>query len=115
MHWGGGSIMVWGGISWTHKTPLIVVDGNLTAQRYVDNILVPVVVPFLQTHNDVNVFQQDNARPHSARLTQRFLGDNNINTLPWPAFSPDLNPIEHLLDQLGRAVYDGRRHITNRQ
>ena len=30
--WGGGSVMVWGGISWRHKTQLIVVDGHLTAR-----------------------------------------------------------------------------------
>ena len=29
--WGGGSVMVWGGISWRDKTQLIIVDGNLTA------------------------------------------------------------------------------------
>ena len=115
MRWGGGSVMVWGGISWRHKTPLVVLDGTLTAQRYVDNVLRPFVLPFVRNHDDVNVVQQDNARPHSARVTQEFLRENNIRILPWPAFSPDLNPIEHFWDQLGRKVYDGRRQISNRQ
>ena len=44
--WGGGSIMLWGGISWRHKTQLMVVDGNLTACRYINEILEPEVVPF---------------------------------------------------------------------
>ena len=81
-----------------------VVNGNLTAHCYVSEILPLVVIPFLARHSDVTLFHHDNARPHSARLTSDFLVDNNdtCNVLPWPAFAPDLSPIEHLWDQLGR-------------
>ena len=102
--WGGGNVMVWGGISFRYRTPLIIIDGTLTSQRYINEVLRPTVVPFLATHRDVTLFQQDNARPHSARATMAFLQQQNIATLPWLAFSPDLSPIEHLWDQLGRAV-----------
>ena len=94
--WGGASVMVWGGILTRRKTELVVVDGNLTAQRYIDLILRPVVIPFMNTHRDITIFQQDNARPHSARTTQSFLRDHNIDILPWPPYSPDQSPIEHL-------------------
>ena len=50
------------------------------------------------------LFQQDNARPHTARYTQDVLHRNNIAVLDWPARSPDLSPIEHLWDYLGRKV-----------
>ena len=46
--YGGGSVMVWGGISHGVKSPLIVVPGNLTAVRYRDEILRPVAVPLVQ-------------------------------------------------------------------
>ena len=77
--------MVWGGISWRYKTPLVVFEGNLTVKRYIDDVLEPVVVPFLQNHADVTLYQQYNARPHSARLTSGFLVQNNVQVLPWPS------------------------------
>ncbi|GFX75450.1 transposable element Tcb2 transposase [Trichonephila clavipes] len=44
------------------------------------------------------IFQQTNARPHTARVAQDFL--RHFQTLPWPDCSPDLSPAEHVWDQL---------------
>ena len=98
---GGGSVMVWGGICGQQQTDLIVTDGNLTAHRYINQGLRPVLLPFLQ-HQPKLLFQQDNARPRTAREVQQFFAANNVNVLPWPARSPDLSPIEHLWDHLGQ-------------
>ena len=73
------------------------IDGTLTAQRYVDNILQPVIPPFLQQNDDVTTFQQDNA-PHSARISMVYLNNVNVNVMPWLVYSPDLSLIEHLCD-----------------
>ena len=104
---GGGSVMVWGGISHGLKSPLIEITGNLTGVRYRDEILRPVAVPFVQHHH--LIFQQDNARPHAARVCQDFLANHNINPLDWPPYSPDLSPMEHLWGEMDRRVR-GRRN-----
>ena len=95
--------MVWGGIIGRRKTNLIVVQGNLNAQGYINQILQHEAVPFLQRHGPA-ILMHDNARPHVARICRQFLNKNNVNVLPWPAVSSDMNPIEHIWDYLGRKV-----------
>ncbi|GFS62720.1 DDE_3 domain-containing protein [Trichonephila clavipes] len=75
--------------------------GTLTGQRYVDDILRPHVGPFLNGLPGT-IFQQDTARPHTARVAQDFL--RHFQTLPWPAHSPDLSPVEPVWDQLKRQM-----------
>ncbi|GFT85852.1 transposable element Tcb1 transposase [Trichonephila clavipes] len=58
-------VMVWGGIAYDSQSTLIVMRGTLMGQRYVDDILRPHVGPFLNGLPGA-IFQQDNARPHTA-------------------------------------------------
>ncbi|GBM20421.1 hypothetical protein AVEN_222120-1 [Araneus ventricosus] len=67
-----------------------------------DEILTPVVLPMLLSHPGA-IYQQDNAQPHTARLTQQCL--QGYDVLPWPARSSDLSPIEHVWDVLGRQLW----------
>ncbi|GFV77263.1 DDE_3 domain-containing protein [Trichonephila clavipes] len=91
--------MVWGAIAYDSQSTLILMRGTLTGQRYVDDILRPHVGHFLNVLAGA-IFQQDNARPHTARVAQNFL--RHFQTLPWPARFPDLSPVEHVWDELKR-------------
>ncbi|GFW56542.1 HTH_Tnp_Tc3_2 domain-containing protein [Trichonephila clavipes] len=67
-------VTVWGAISWDTRSSLVVLQGTLTARRYVDDILTPIVLPMLSSRPGA-IYQQDNARPHTARLSQQCLQD----------------------------------------
>ena len=64
--------MVWAGINADQKTALHVVRGRLNAIAYRETILQPHALPFMTQHR-LRLFQQDNARPHVARVTLDFL------------------------------------------
>ncbi|GFT55139.1 transposable element Tcb1 transposase [Trichonephila clavipes] len=52
-------IMVWGGIGYHSRTPLVRIARTLKSQRYISEVLEPVVLPYLQGLATA-IFQQDN-------------------------------------------------------
>ena len=94
---------------------LYVLDGNLTGQKYRDNVLALRIVPHFDNLalRDRPLFMDDNARPHRARIVQHFLQKEAVQTIPWPAMSPDMNPIEHVWDFIGRKINQRNRRCQN--
>ena len=63
-----GSVMIWTGMSLNGRSALVVVPGNLNGRRYIDEILPPHVVPYLRQMGQNAIFQDNDARPHHARI-----------------------------------------------
>ena len=111
--WGGGSVMVWAGVSVTERTELHFVQGNMNAHYYRDNVLETIILPYRNRVGDRFLLMDDNARPHRARIITTFLEDHNIQRMEWPAMSPDLNPIENIWAMLGTRVRNRNPAVTN--
>ncbi|GFS55343.1 transposable element Tcb2 transposase [Trichonephila clavipes] len=105
VRFGGGGMLVYGVISIDGRTDLYIIrDGPLTARRYRDEILRPIVDPYAAAIGDDFILMDDNCRPHRANLVEDFLFEEGIVRMELPACSPDMNPIEHVWVALGRRV-----------
>ncbi|GFV13118.1 transposable element Tc1 transposase [Trichonephila clavipes] len=87
-------VMVWGAISYHVRSNFLQVEGNLNSNIYGRQLLQPEVVP--STHASGAIFQQTNARPHIANTFRDFCSAQHMQLLPWPAYSSDMSPIEHV-------------------
>ncbi|GFW14369.1 transposable element Tcb2 transposase [Trichonephila clavipes] len=62
-------VMVWGTIAYNTRSPLILIRGTMASQPYVHDILQPHVLPLFSRLPGA-IFQQDNVRPHTAKVSQ---------------------------------------------
>lgn len=97
-------IMIWGAVSTRDKSKFVVVVGSMTAKRYVDILKTCLIQNKNKSTIKRMVFQQDNASSHTAKLTRAFFSEIGLTVLPWPANSPDLNPVENIWSVLKQNV-----------
>ena len=94
--------MFWGSFAGVERGPCIFWErdkGNLTSEKYALRIL-PLVVDWTRAKSEEIgrqvYFMHDNAAVHRGRPAREYLYANGVESIPWPANSPDLNPIENL-------------------
>ena len=114
-------MMLWGGIWKEGKTPIVVMERDLSARRHgytswsyiqaLEEGLIPV-------YNGSRQFMQDNAAIHTSQASKRWLLEHTIQWIGWPPYSPDLNPIEHvwkLLKDKIRALFPHVRDLKDNE
>ena len=94
-------VMVWLAVCSKGVSPLVIFGNeSVNHERYIQTVL-PVALKYgNQTFGNDWIFQQDNATPHTHKLTQKWCKDNFpafIDKYHLPPNSPDLNPLDYCI------------------
>ncbi|GFX14712.1 transposable element Tc1 transposase [Trichonephila clavipes] len=113
---GGGCIMLRGTFSWASLGPVVVVEQSMNTTGYL-NIIADQLHPYMASvfPAENGMFQQDNAPCHKAKIVLEWFQEHDaeFQLLSWPLNSPNLNPIEHIWDVMGRQLRVQRPPIHN--
>ncbi|GFW25812.1 zinc finger BED domain-containing protein 5 [Trichonephila clavipes] len=94
-------VIAWGAITNNSRSPLVLIRGTMTAQRYVHDILQPHVLHSCNGSQEP-FFNKTMLGLNTARVSQDCF--RTVIILPWSTRFPNLSPIEHIWDHLGRRV-----------
>lgn len=88
------------------------VPSRMKSSDYIQ-VLENALVPFLNEQDSNQwIFQQDNARIHVSRETKAWFALKGIEVMNWPAYSPEINPIENLWGILSQWVYANNNQFS---
>jgi transposase len=95
---GGGSLMMWGCMTYSGIGYGCQIEGIMKAEDYCNIMATSFkdTLEFWGLDKGEVIFQQDNDPKHTSKLAKAWFASEEIQVLPWPAQSPDLNPIENI-------------------
>lgn len=104
------TVPVWAYISFNSRNIHWIRQKTLNSQYYIQNIL-QMYLP--KVGDETFYFMQDKSPIHTARATDIWLEQHQIQTLPWPTKSPDMNPIENVWAEMERQTC--HRHVQTQE
>ena len=85
---------IWGCINIYTGLTIYTFSGIMDSIKYID-ILKQNLLGILFDYPNL-IFQDDNDPKHRSNMTKEWKKQNNIKSIEWPAYSPDLNPMENI-------------------
>ena len=108
------SLIIWAVICCDGAADLKFCTNNTDTEAYTWTMEHPLL-PFLRRIRAKDyVFMQINSSVHTSEGTLDFFERHKIELLPWPALSPDFNPIENIWGCLTQQVYCGGRQFKTK-
>ena len=101
---GGGSIMIWGCMSANGLGNLVRIEGTIYKEQYERILTENVKQSAKKLKMGSFIFQEDNDLKHTAGNINQWFIKNNVKMIKWLAQSSDINPIEHIWDELERRL-----------
>jgi transposase len=102
-------LMVWGCIWGRNKGPLIpIFEKRVNRWAYIGILEDGLLDAYQEVHDTIGdpVFQQYNAKIHTAADTMQWFEEHNIQIMEWSPNSPDHNPIEHCWKRLKEKLHE---------